>query len=185
MVDEKGAPHILDFGLSQTIDQAFETISREGVPLGTPAYMSPEQVKGARQELDKRTDTYSIGIILYQALTDKLPFVGQKADVFRKILEQTPPPPRKFNSKISPALNSITLKAISKDPAYRYQNAGEMAEDIRRYLAGQIVQARPQIDARILKAQFSKYWMAIAVALLSIVCFLLYFYQPADSFNDD
>ena len=178
MVDGNGAPHILDFGLSQSIDHAFETISREGVPLGTPAYMSPEQVKGSRQDLDMRTDTYSIGIILYQALTNNLPFVGQKKDVYLKILNMDPPSPKKFNGQISEALCKITLKAISKNPEDRYQNAGELAADINRYIAGDIVLAHPSIDARVIKTRFKKYWAYAAIGMLAVLAVFLFLFRP-------
>ena len=103
--------------------------------VGTPAYMSPEQITAGRAPLDHRTDIYSLGATLYELLTLQPPFTGERRDqVIAQILHKEPTPPRKVNPKVPVDLETICLKALEKDPDRRYQTAGAMAEDLRRYV---------------------------------------------------
>jgi len=123
---------LADFGLARPEWVAHLTAS--GTILGTPTYMSPEQIQGCRY-LDGRSDIYSLGICLYEMLTGTLPFQGENlAELFHKILYIEPIPLDKIISKIPNILSYIVLKSIAKNPEERYQNAEEMAEELRCFL---------------------------------------------------
>src|SRR5437660_1433276 len=103
--------------------------------VGTPAYMSPEQIAAGRTPVDGRTDIYSLGATLYELLTLRPPFAGERRDqLLAQILSKEPAPPRKLNRKVPVDLETICLKCLEKDPDRRYQTAKAVAEDLRRYL---------------------------------------------------
>src|SRR5262249_24358712 len=137
-----GAPRLLDFGLALR-DEAEVTMTVDGQILGTPAYMSPEQAAGHGHKVDRRSDVYSLGVVLYELLTGELPFRGKKGMLRLQMLHEEPRPPRRVNDKIPRDLETICLKAMAKEPARRYQTARDLADDLRRYLKGEPIQARP------------------------------------------
>lgn len=142
LVDSGGHLWITDFGLAQV--QTDTTITRTGDVLGTLAYMSPEQASGRSRVLDGRTDIYSLGATLYELLTLWPPFPGDCRDeVLRKIAEAEPKPPRRFNKAIAKDLETIVLKSLAKEPRARYATAQEMADDLRRFLRNEPIEARP------------------------------------------
>jgi tRNA A-37 threonylcarbamoyl transferase component Bud32/tetratricopeptide (TPR) repeat protein len=142
MLDEKGEPHLMDFGLAKR-DAGEITMTIEGQVLGTPAYMSPEQARGQAHAVDGRSDVYSLGVVLYQLLTGELPFRGTQRMLLHQALHDDPRPPRALNDRIPRDLETICLKAMAKEPAQRYPTAGEWAADLRRWLRGEPIQARP------------------------------------------
>ncbi len=113
----------------------------EGSILGTPSYMSPEQAAGRIELIEPRTDVYGLGAILYEILTAEPPFRGNLRDVLRRVVEETPVPPRRLAADISPALECICLKCLAKAPGDRYASAAELAKDVQRYLADEPVSA--------------------------------------------
>ncbi|MBL8878828.1 MAG: protein kinase [Phycisphaerales bacterium] len=124
--------HITDFGLARLLDEPGVTMSFENV--GTPAYMSPEQVSSERRPVDGRCDVFSLGVTLYELLTRQRPFVGSSVNqVIHAILHREPMPPRKIDASIPPDLETICLRALEKEPARRFPTAGEMARDLMRY----------------------------------------------------
>jgi serine/threonine protein kinase len=130
-----------DFGLARLLEQPGMTMTGEFV--GTPAYMSPEQITSGRVPLDHRTDIYSLGATLYELLTLQPPFTGERRDqVLAQILHKEPRPPRNLNKKVPVDLETICLKALDKDPDRRYQRAGAMADDLRRYVNRFAISAR-------------------------------------------
>ncbi len=137
---ETDRPKLMDFGLALTHDSG--RLARDACWAGTPAYMSPEQVQGT-VALDQRADVYGLGATLYEALTGVPPFRGARHVVLQKILDEEPLAPRRLDDTIPIDLETICLKALSKDPAQRYQSAVDMGDDLRHFLAGEAVAARP------------------------------------------
>jgi serine/threonine protein kinase len=133
MLGEGGAVFVMDFGLAKR-DAGEITMTVEGQVLGTPAYMPPEQARG---------DVYSLGVVLYQLLTGELPFRGTQRMLLHQVLHDEPRRPRSLNEHIPRDLETICLKAMAKEPARRYAAARELADDMRRWLAGEPIHARP------------------------------------------
>jgi len=118
----------VDFGLARQVNQQQTMrLTADGDMLGTPSYMAPEQVKGDLKSIDHRCDIYSLGVILYQLLTGRLPFEGNLGDILTEILQGEPRPPRSLRPDVSPQLDRICLKAMSKKAADRYATMGEFA----------------------------------------------------------
>ena len=142
IVDSDGEPHIVDFGLAKR--EAGEiTMTIEGGVLGTPAYMSPEQARAEGHHVDRRSDVYSLGVVLYELLAGGLPFRGNTRMLLHQVLNEEPPPPRQLNHRIPRDLETICLKCLQKEPAQRYATARELAQDLTRFLKREPITARP------------------------------------------
>ena len=142
MIRTDGTPVIMDFGLAKRAAGEI-TMTADGQILGTPAYMSPEQARGEGRTVDGRSDVYSLGVILYRLLAGELPFRGNQRMLLHQVLHDEPRPPRALNDKIPRDLETICLKAMAKEPERRYASAGELAADLRRWLNGEPILARP------------------------------------------
>jgi serine/threonine protein kinase len=136
MINARRGPVIMDFGLAWRIGSNDERLTKTGMILGTPAYMSPEQVSGNSEFLGPSCDIYSLGIILYQMLTACLPFVGPDAVVLGQILYVEPTPPSAHSPDLDPQIEAICLKAMAKRPEDRYATMGDLAAALGDYLRG-------------------------------------------------
>src|ERR1700738_1245251 len=121
---------VTDFGTAKILQ--FGTVQQTAHVMGTPSYMSPEQVKG--RAVDGRSDIFSLGVMLYEMITGEKPFPGQSiTTVIYKIVNEEPVPPRQINPSIHPGISAVVIKALAKEPETRYQSCREMLEDLRNY----------------------------------------------------
>ena len=166
ILDHDGEPHLIDFGLAKTTgdddvggegsdnfndarsprddndNDASRTPSSDIV--GTPAYMSPEQARGDSAAIDGRSDVYGLGVVLYETTTGTRPFKGQGRMLLLQILEEEPIRPRLLNDEIPRDVEVVTLKAMAKSKARRYENADELEADLGRIASRDAIHARPQ-----------------------------------------
>lgn len=150
-VDHNGEPHVLDFGLAkivtgETMQEAehLQMMSMTGQFIGSLPWASPEQAEGSPSKIDIRSDVYSLGVVLYQLLTGgRFPYqvIGNMRDVMDNILRAEPARPSTVRKQINDEVETIVLKTLQKERDRRYQSAGELAKDIRRYLAGEPIEA--------------------------------------------
>jgi len=152
-IDDTGEPHILDFGLAKITTTAVtgepepRVMSQTGQFIGSLPWASPEQAEGHPERIDIRTDVYSLGVVLYQVLAGRFPYPvsGPIGEVLCNIVHTAPARPstiRLLKERIDDEAETILLKCLNKDPERRYQTAGELARDIRRYLAREPIEAK-------------------------------------------
>lgn len=174
LVDKEGVPHVLDFGLAKVADpeEAAPTqLSITGEVMGTLPYISPEQATGSHQDIDVRTDVYSLGVILYEMLTGKYPYpvVGHVAEVLKNIAEAEPEKPSKIRRRINDEVETIVLKALAKEAERRYPGAGDLAKDVERYLAGEPIDAKRDSGWYVLRKTVRRYRVPVAVITVFLV----------------
>jgi eukaryotic-like serine/threonine-protein kinase len=137
-----GAVKIADFGLAKKLDETGQTAA--GAIMGTPSYMAPEQARGDLREIGPATDVYALGGILYELLTGRPPFRGAtKLDTLWQVLNQNAIPPSRLQPRVPRDLETVCLKCLEKEPGRRYRSAEALAEDLRRFQAGEPTRARP------------------------------------------
>lgn len=146
MLTRNGQVKVMDFGIARAMGDSGMTMTQTAAVIGTAQYLSPEQAKG--EQVDARSDLYSTGCLLYELLTVRPPFVGDSpvAVAYQHVREE-PQPPSVFDPEITPEMDAIVLKALTKDPNYRYQSADEMRADIEACLDGQPVGATAAMSA--------------------------------------
>ncbi|HEV3003985.1 MAG TPA: protein kinase [Pirellulales bacterium] len=142
LVDGAGRPHVADFGLAR-LSHPGVVVTLDGQAVGTPAYMPPEQAAGELSRVDFRSDVYSLGVVLYELLTGERPFRGELQMVLKQVLEDGPRPPRKLNDRVPRDLETICLKTMAKPQAARYATASALAADLKCFLDGEPIRARP------------------------------------------
>lgn len=191
LVDEDGEPHVLDFGLAKPLssvamgESTVQVLSMSGQLIGTVAYMSPEQAAGAH-DVDVRTDIYAIGVMLYEAVTGQKPYSvdGPLGEILRRIAHDDPTDPRTAAAR-SPArphvdddIATILLKSLEKDPARRYQTAGDLGRDLKHYRSGEPIEARRASGLYMLRKALLRYRVqavAAGLVLVMLIGFLITF----------
>ncbi len=181
LLDQSGKPHVTDFGLAkQGSDET--NLTRSGAVLGTPAYMSPEQASGSRADIGPASDIYSLGCVLYHALTGRPPLVANSpVELVLMVLEQDPPPPRVLRPSLDRDLEMIAVRCLQKPIDLRYETADELADDLEAFLNDERVSASSgrfeQVIARLFREthhaavleNWGVLWMWHSLVLL-VVC---------------
>jgi tetratricopeptide (TPR) repeat protein len=144
VVPALGVPKITDFGLAKRLDNAASAHTASGAVLGTPSYMAPEQAQGKNREIGPAADIYALGVLLYELLTGRPPFLAANpVDTMLQVVTAEPVPPSRLQPKVPRDLETICLKCLQKDPRKRYLTAEDLAGDLGRYLDGKPILARP------------------------------------------
>lgn len=168
-------PFVMDFGIAR--EQGAADLTTTGMVLGTPAYMSPEQASGDIHRVDRRADVYSLGATLYEVLTGKPPFEGGSAAmIFSRIVLEDPVPVRKIAPFVPVDLETVVMKCLEKEPDRRYASAKALAEDLRRYLADEPVQAKRTGPLQFLVRRARKHkgiTIAACLALMAVAVLLV------------
>jgi hypothetical protein len=163
LLDEQGEPQVSDFGLAKLQDADLE-LTQTGAVMGTLAYMAPEQAAGRLQEVSPATDVWALGVILFELLTGRRPFVGDsREDVKRRIIADEPPQPRTLRPELDRDLERILQRCLKKVPGQRYLSAGRLAEDLAGYLRGE-----PISETEILPRS-KRFWGWVALAAFAAV----------------
>jgi serine/threonine protein kinase/tetratricopeptide (TPR) repeat protein len=174
MIDKEGNVRIMDFGIARSLRT--KGITGSGVMIGTPEYMSPEQVDG--KEADQRADIYSLGVILYEMVTGRVPFEGDTPfSVGVKHKSEVPRPPKEINDQIPEDLNRVILACMEKDKEKRYQNVGQLKSDLERLEQGfpttdRVISKKPQTSEEI-TVTIKKRWAVIVVPIVIIAAIFL------------
>jgi serine/threonine protein kinase len=180
LIDERGEPHILDFGLAKAAGSLRSVSGGTVMPTvtgqikGTLAYMSPEQAAGLPHLVDVRTDVYSLGVILYRLLTGRFPYEisGSNLEVLRSVQDAEPVRPRQIISRFDSDVEAIMLKALAKDPGQRYQSTAELRHDLQCWLEGLPIVAKSVSSIYLLRKVISRhrYTSTVVALVLVIVC---------------
>ncbi|MFM8273181.1 MAG: protein kinase domain-containing protein [Gemmata sp.] len=167
---------LTDFGLAKEMEVSSGMTPSNAV-MGTPSYMSPEQAEGKTKQLGPPTDVYGLGAILYEMLTGRPPFRGvNMVDTLEQVRWAEPAPPSRLAPRLPRDLSTICLKCLQKSPARRYQTAGELADDLRRWLNGETIAARPAPSWERLARQIRRRpWEAAAITTFALLVALLIF----------
>jgi tetratricopeptide (TPR) repeat protein/predicted Ser/Thr protein kinase len=178
LVDDSGQSKVLDFGVARVTDADVRTATCQtevGELIGTLAYMSPEQMAADPTALDRRADVYSLGVILFQLLSGRLPYALEHlplSEVVRVIREQTPVRLSALDARLRGDMETIVAKALEKEPARRYSTAAELADDIRRHLRSEPIKARPP-SALYQLSKFARRHKALVLTTAAFLALLL------------
>jgi serine/threonine protein kinase len=166
MIDGDGTPYLMDFGLAKREAEEV-TMTTDGQIIGTPAYMSPEQAAGQSDWVDRRTDIYSLGVILFELITGELPFRGNAQMQVQQRLNEDAPNARILNSHLHKDLATICAKCLEREPGQRYPTAKDVAEELSRYLEQLPIKARPlSLPGRVVRWAIRRPMQAVVAGLV-------------------
>ena len=167
ILDGDGRLRVLDFGLARLEGQDSLTLSGDFV--GTPLYMSPEQARRKRIPVDHRTDVYSLGATMYESICGRPPFRGKDhADTLSQIIERDPVEPRKVNPRVPKDFETVLLKCLRKNSSDRYGTVEALGQDLRRFVRGDPVEARPQLVWERVAARVQRNWTRLTAAVVFV-----------------
>ncbi len=182
-VGPDGTPYVLDFGLARLADAVSEPDDSEsptpmtatGQFVGSLPWATPEQADGNPAAVDRRSDVYSLGVILYQVLTGRFPYsvTGRMRRILESIAQTPPADPRSVAAGIDDEVSTLVLTCLAKDPARRYQSAGDLAADLRRYLAGEPIAAKRDSTWYVLRKSAARHRAPIAAATAVMLLLIL------------
>jgi serine/threonine protein kinase len=176
LLAEDGTPKITDFGLAKKVDSE-ASLTSSGAIMGTPSYMAPEQASGRSKHVGPQADVYALGAVLYALLTTRPPFKAETpVETVMQVISIDPIPPTRWQPDLPHAIETICLKCLQKDPQQRYQTAEALADDLRRFLASELIRAHPTTVMDGLKRSLRR-WPAL-VALTGCCAFLLLLCVP-------
>ncbi|WP_372366011.1 protein kinase [Candidatus Uabimicrobium sp. HlEnr_7] len=164
-------PKVVDFGLAR-VSQHSQQLSKSGAMMGTVQYMSPEQTQGTR--VNKYSDIYSIGVILYELLCERLPFTGSTSPkIVQQILNKAPVPPSRIKKRVPVELELISLKCLEKKPQDRYQDAKELAAELQRFINGEPIKTKRKSQLKSLQQKTSLSTIMIYIITLILLLIIL------------
>jgi serine/threonine protein kinase len=162
-------PYVMDFGLAKAI-QAESSLSVSGAVMGTPAYMPPEQAQGQLDKIDGQSDVYSLGATIYAVLCKKQPFTGQTPmEILMKVCKDEPPSLKSHNPEIPDEVEKIVLKAMAKEKSDRYASAQALADDLKRYLSNQEIEAKGPSSLKLAAKKVQRNIWPLIVGVIVIV----------------